>query len=168
MEQLIWANGKDVLQDLTKEKNTLPFTKSLVGIKQYNNNQTPPDLSLWDQQSVALQSSLLFYPVGKRTELPWKNFKETDIKLLTTPPSPEENSVFLLHVLELPPPLLYNSNKAEQLWPAEDADPSQQHHTVLPSAPQCTLTHPSTLLKENSQKRVLLRAIPTGMIPLKV
>lgn len=31
------CNGQDVLQELTKEENTLAFIKSLVGIKQWNN-----------------------------------------------------------------------------------------------------------------------------------
>ncbi|TRZ20565.1 hypothetical protein HGM15179_006532 [Zosterops borbonicus] len=43
--------------------------------------------------------------------------------------------------------------------------------TTLSSCPlllNALLAHPSTLLKDNSHKRVLLKAIPMGMIPLKV
>lgn len=66
-------------------------------------------------------------------ELPRKNFIEAGIKLLTTPPSPEENSPVCISSPHFRIPTT-NSGKAEQLWPAEDA--SQQHHTVLPSTPQ--------------------------------
>lgn len=114
--------ARHVLQELTK-KNTLAFIKTLFGIKQYNNNQTPPDVSLWDQQSVAsvlLGKGGSFHERALRRQSYWPLLPAQRGTLL---------SEFLLHALEFPPPLLYNSDSWAAVtcwgcWP-------------LPTAPHC-------------------------------
>lgn len=71
------------------------------------------------------EDSLAFIVTYWVRKLQWKDFTETGLKLVKTPPSPEGNShVCVSSPLSSHHPPLSNRGKAEQLWPVADPHPA--------------------------------------------